>query len=150
VSTKRPPLIYKGRSLGILSVTAAQVLIGVIHVFFGFWLIAASGVTPLFSPTPSDYVYSVYTVVFGFLTLVFSFGLWRLKNWGWIGTIAVALFVTVADALTLLDLPSVPGIPKFAGAFEITYSVVIVLYLFQSHVRVRYKLRSQPLVERSI
>jgi hypothetical protein len=58
------------------------------------------------------------------------------KSWGWFGTFATLLFVAVADVLTLLNLPSIPGIPKFAAVPEIGYSVVIVLYLAQPHVRV--------------
>jgi len=53
------------------------------------------------------------------------------KKMGLLGTIGVSTFVVVADSLTVLDLPSVPGIPKFAAAFEITYSLLIVIYLLQ-------------------
>ncbi|HTY75430.1 MAG TPA: hypothetical protein VMD05_07690, partial [Candidatus Nanoarchaeia archaeon] len=60
---------------------------------------------------------------------------------GWIGTFAVLLFVIAADSLTLLDLPSVPGIPKFACYGEITYSVIIMLYLMQAHVRKKYGIK---------
>jgi len=39
----------------------------------------------------------------------------------------------------MLGLPSVPGIPMFAGFGEIPYSIIIVVYLLQSHVRTDYK-----------
>ncbi len=39
------PLEYKGRALGIVALTAAQVLIGFVHVLFGFWLLVASRTT---------------------------------------------------------------------------------------------------------
>ena len=42
------------------------------------------------------------------------------------------------DSLTLLDLPSIPGIPKFAGFTEIIYSVLIVGYLLQTILRRKY------------
>ena len=87
--------------------------------------------------TPS--VYSVYTVIFGLVTLLFTLGLWIGKNWGWLGTVSVFLFVTTADALTLLNLLSILGIPKFAAASEIVYSVVLLLFLVQPHVRAKYQ-----------
>ncbi len=82
--------------------------------------------------------YVVYTATFGLLTLIFTWALWMRKRWGWFCTIAVSVFVIVADSLTLLDLPSVPGIPKFAGIGEISYSIVVLLYLMQAHIRATY------------
>ena len=82
-----------------------------------------------------NYWYSVYTTVFGLISLLFAFGFWMGKNWGWFGTVITLLFVTFAGALTLLDLPSIPGIPKFAAVSEIAYSVILLLYLFQPHIR---------------
>jgi hypothetical protein len=35
-------------------------------------------------------------------------------------------------------LPSVPGIPKSAGFGEITYGVLVIIYLVQAHVRTKY------------
>jgi membrane protein YdbS with pleckstrin-like domain len=84
-----------------------------------------------------DYIYGIYTTVFGVMTLLFALGFWIQKDFGWIGTFATLLFVAVADALTLLNLPSVPGIPKFAAVAEIAYSVIVLLYLVQPHVRVK-------------
>ena len=78
-----------------------------------------------------DYLYDVYTTVFGLMALLFALGLWMGKSWGWFGTVSILLFVTVADVLTLLNLPSIPGIPKFAAVAEIAYSAMLLLYLFQ-------------------
>jgi hypothetical protein len=47
------------------------------------------------------------------------------------------MLVTVADALTPINLPSIPGIPKFAAVAEISYSVIVLLYLVQPHVRIK-------------
>ena len=116
-------------------------LIGSVHVVFGFWMLAAPRFenSGFFSNASlSVDIYSVYTVVFGVLSLVFSVGLWLQMRWGWVGTSVVLVFVVVADSLTLLDLPSVPGIPKFAGYGEITYSVIVLSYLLQSHIRAKY------------
>jgi hypothetical protein len=143
MSSNRAPPTFKGRSFGILLLVVAQVLVGVIHVVFGFWLFSGPRIEPfgLFdSFFFSNDVYATYTILFGIFTLIFTGGLWMEKLWGWIGTAAVALFVIIADALTLLDLPSVPGIPKFAGYGEITYSVLLLIYLFQAHVMAKYRI----------
>ena len=134
--TKRQPpnITYKGRSLGIVLLTAAQIFIGAIHVFFGFLLLAFENLNFI----QATVAYDVYTIIFGVLTVVFAVLIWREKKVGWVGTIAVSLFVIVADSLTLLDLPSIPGIPKFAGFTEIAYSVLIIVYLCTSKVRKKY------------
>jgi hypothetical protein len=130
---------YKGRILGIVVLAVAQFTIGVIHVFFGFWLLfAGSSVASVISPRLPE-IYSVYTLVFGLLVLIFTYGIWLSRSWGWNGTVAVSVFVIMADALTLLNLPSIPGIPKLAAAAEIGYSLVVLLYLSQTHVRAEYK-----------
>lgn len=133
MSNKPAPVTYRGRSIGIVALTAAQLLIGAIHVFSGLLL--------LFSENPSflqaTVAYDVYTLVFGLLALVFAVFIWQGKKAGWVGTVAISLFVIVADS-TLLDLPSIPGIPKFAGFTEIGYSVLIVAYLCSGNVRKKY------------
>jgi hypothetical protein len=88
--------------------------------------------------TQGNIVYDFYTIIFSVLTVVFAVYIWQGKKAGWVGTVAVSLFVIAADSLTLLDLPSVPGIPKFAGFGEITYSVLIIIYLCTSQVRRKY------------
>jgi uncharacterized membrane protein (DUF2068 family) len=139
MSTTRYPVTYKGRSIGIVTLTIAQSLIGTIHVFSGFWLLAATLSAELIISAQSPVVYSVYTLIFGLLTLIFASGIWLEKRWGWIGTIAVSMFVVVADALTLAGLPSIPGIPQSAAVTEIAYSLIVVLYLFQPRVRNKYR-----------
>jgi uncharacterized membrane protein (DUF2068 family) len=141
MSAKLPPVTFGGRYLGVAVLVATQVLIGLVHVVFGIWMLAAPRFEDLgfFSNASlSVHIYSVYTAVFGVLSMVFSVGLWLQMRWGWVGTSVVLVFVVVADSLTLLDLPSVPGIPKFAGYGEITYSVIVLSYLLQSHIRAKY------------
>ncbi len=82
--------------------------------------------------------YDVYTLVFGLLVLVFAVFIWQGKKAGWIGTVAVSLFVIVADTLTVLNLPSIPGIPKFAALTEIAYSLLVIIYLLQNDIRRKY------------
>src|SRR5512145_1146757 len=109
---KREPLTVKGRSLGITALTAAQILIGVIHIVSGLLLFSSE----IAMGTQVSMAYDVYTLVFGVLTLIFAGLVWQLKKSGWVGTITVSLFVIVADTLTILNLPSIPGIPRLAGA----------------------------------
>ena len=135
MSRKQTPIItYKGRSLRIVVLTVAQLFIGAIHVFFGLLLLVFENISLLQATT----AYDVYTFTFGLLTLVFAVFFWQGKKWGWVGTVAVSLFVIVADSLTLLDLPSIPGIPKFPALTEIMYSLLVVLFLLQSGVRSKY------------
>ena len=138
MSNTRYPITYKGRSLGIVTLTIAQSLIGTVHVFSGLWLLAATLSAEFVISAQSPVVYSVYTLIFGLLTLIFARGIWLERSWGWIGTIAVSIFVVVADALILAGLPSIPGIPRSAAVAEIVYSLIVVLYLFQPRVRMRY------------
>lgn len=136
----RSLVTYRGRSLSIVVLAAVQFLIGVIHVFFGSWLLAAGSQANFAASTQSPEFYSVYTLAFGLLILIFTSGLWLGKRWGWSGTVIVSVFVIVADALTILNLPSIPGIPKLAAGPEIIYSLMVLLYLFQTHVRIKYKI----------
>lgn len=124
------PPSFRGRYFGIAVLVAAQYAIGALH--FG------AGLALLVLGTPD--IYSVYTLVFSVLVTVFAYGLWKSTQIGWVGTVAVSLFVIAADSLALLDLPTIPGIPKFAGFGEITYSVIAVVYLLQRHVRAKYKI----------
>jgi uncharacterized membrane protein (DUF2068 family) len=129
---------YKGRILGIVVLTIAQFTIGIIHVFFGFLLLFAGSSAIFIISAQPLLIYSIYTLAFGLLTLICAYGIWCGKSWGWNGTVAVSILVIVADALTLLNLPSIPGIPKLAAATEIVYSLVVLLYLSQKHVRTKY------------
>ena len=112
----------------------AQLLIGGIHIFSGVLLLAFENISFL----PATAAYDVYTLVYGLLVLFFAVLLWQGKKAGWIGTVLVSLFVIAADALTLLDLPSIPGIPKLPAFAEITYSLLVIFYLLQPHVKKKY------------
>lgn len=130
MSIKREPITYKGRSLGIITLTSAQLLIGIIHTVFGFLLLASEN-----SFLGTTIAYDFYTIAFGLLVLVFAVFIWQSKKAGWLGTIVVSVFVSVADVLTLMGLPSIPGIPKLAAPTEITYSVFVLFYLLLPHVK---------------
>jgi hypothetical protein len=135
MNKKQTPIItYKGRNLGIVILTVAQLIIGAIHAFFGLLLLAFEKLSFI----QASVAYAVYTFVFGLLVLVFAFFIWQGKKSGWVGTVVVSLFVIVADSLTLLDLPSIPGILKFPAITEIAYSLLVVIYLLQSGIRKKY------------
>ena len=140
ISSAHVPPTYKGRILGIVVLAVAQFTIGVIHVFSGFLLLFASPSTTFIISAQPPEIYSIYTLAFGLLVLICTYGIWLGKSWGWNGTVAVSIFVIVTDALALLNLPSIPGIPKLAAAAEIIYSLMVLLYLSQTHVRAKYKI----------
>ena len=127
---------FRGRFLGIGVLVAIQVINGLIHTFFGLLLVLGNYVPTASSTAPS--VFSFYTLIYGILTLLFTYLLWKGKRLGWIGTVAVALFVIIADTLTVIDLLTFLGIIKTAAILEIPYSLVTVLYLIQNHVRKKY------------
>lgn len=139
--SKKPELpTFRGRSLGITALTAAQVLIGVIHIVSGAVLFAFEN----FAVLPSTAAYDIYTLLYGVFVLVFAVYFWQGKRIGWVGTIAVSVFVIVADSLTLLNLPSVPGIPKAPAFAEIVYSVIVVAYLMQKRGKVEVTTLVKP------
>ena len=62
MSKKQTPIItYKGRSLGIVVLTVAQIIIGAIHAFFGLLLLAFENLSFI----QASVAYDVYTFVFG-------------------------------------------------------------------------------------
>ena len=131
MSLPRTPPKIKGRSIGIVALTVAQAFIGVIHIIFGLLLLAYS----ILGFNEAMLVYDIYTVIFGALTTVFAVLIWQGKVAGWIGVVAVSLFVVAADSLTMLNLPSIPGIPKLAGVAEIIWSVIVIAYLLATWQR---------------
>jgi hypothetical protein len=130
---KREPITYKGRSIGIIVFTSLQLLIGAIHALSGILLIASGE-----SVWQATEAYNVYTTVFGLLVMVFAVFVWQGKKEGWIGTIAVSVFITIADLCRVLNLPSIPGIPSFAPPVEIAYSIIVIIYLSLPHVRRKF------------
>ena len=130
--------VFKGRFLGITVLVAVQFIIGVIHIVFGFAMLSGNFSAAAFSLTPL--VYSVYTLAYAALTLLFTYLVWVGNRLGWLGTVAISSFVILADALAVLDLLSVLGIPKFAALGEIPFSVLVIAYLLQPHIRSKYRI----------
>jgi hypothetical protein len=113
---------------------------------FGLWFFSVPRLQPFFGETAffTTLIYGYYTIAFGLFTLSFAAALWVKKTVGLVGTIVVCVFVIIADSLTLLNLPSIPGIPKFAAIMEIPYSVIVVLYLLQPNVRTSLMVPRRP------
>ena len=87
--------------------------------------------------------YSVYTLIYGSLSLTFAYLLWINKRSGWIGTICVSLFVIGVDLLAVSGLFNILGIPApvFAASGEIPYSLLVLFYLVQDHVRSKFRIK---------
>ncbi len=136
MSNQQPPT-FRGRSLGITALSALQLLIGGVHVFFGLWLLTASQTAAPSFNLESGSIYSIYTTAFGFGAIILGYGIWLQSNWGAFGTIGLSFFVIIVDSLAVLDLPTIPGVPKFAALTEILYSVVVVAYLLQ--IKIHWK-----------
>ena len=133
MSAEREPVTVNGRSIGIAILTAEQLFIGVIHFLVGSLLLVSSSAN-----LPASLAYDVYTAVFGLLVSVFAWFIWKGKKAGWIGTVAVLVFVMVVDTLRVLNLPSIPGIPSFAPPTEITWSIIVIIYLSTKNVRKKF------------
>ncbi len=133
MGVKREPITVNGRSIGIAILTAEQLFIGVIHFLVGLLLLVSSSAI-----LPASLTYDIYTVVFGLLVSVFAWFIWKGKKAGWIGTVAVLVFVIVVDTLRILNLPSIPGIPSFAPPTEITWSIMVIIYLSTKNVRKKF------------
>jgi hypothetical protein len=137
VSTSRSelklPSSFKGKYLGVLVLAMVQGFVGIIHVVFG--LILAGGSSLLIA-------YGVYTFLYGTVATVFAYGLCTGKLWSWTCTIAISIIVVIIDSLTVLDLPIIPGVPKFAATGEIPYSIAVIIYLIQPRIRRVYTEKS--------
>ena len=103
MTTKREPIIIKGRNLGIAVLTVAQLLIGVIHILFGLWLLSSES-----SLLHATVAYDIYTVTFGALVLIFAIFIWNSKYLGFIGTIAVS-FRQCCRRLNISEFAKHPG-----------------------------------------
>lgn len=140
MSKTKNDIIFKGRYLGLLFLVIIQTIVGFIHVVFGFALFF-----DLYSLSSSMMLtgYSVYTLIYGSLSLTFAYLLWINKRSGWIGTICVSLFVIGVDLLAVSDLFNILGIPApvFAASGEIPYSLLVLLYLVQDHIRSKFRIK---------
>jgi uncharacterized membrane protein (DUF2068 family) len=101
-------------------------------------LTASQSIAPLFSLEPSK-VYGVYTIAFGFGAVILGYGIWLRRNWGTLGTVGLSMFVVAVDSLAVLDLPTIPGVPKFAAFAEIAYGIIISAYLIQFKISTKWK-----------
>jgi hypothetical protein len=140
---------FRGRYLGIAVLVGIQVINGLIHTFSGLALILDSYI-PMASSSNAPLIFGVYNLIYGLLTIFFTFLLWKGRRLGWIGTVAVSLFVIIEDTLTVINLLDVPSILKTVTFGTIPYSacmharsimhLITIIYLLQNHVRSKYKI----------
>jgi len=131
-------VLFRERFLGIAFLTVIQFIVGIIHAISGFALLSGSVSLASFSMIPM--IYAVYTLVYGSITLIFTYLLWRGRRSGWIGTVSVSLLVIFVDVLAVFDLSNVLSVPapKVAAIGEIPYSILVFVYLLQHHVKSKY------------
>jgi hypothetical protein len=136
----RNDLTIKGRSFGIFLLTIVQLINGLIHTYYGLAMVSGIYSVEAFSVLPM--VYSIYTLAYGLLNLIFIYLFWVGKRSGWFGTMLVSLFVLIVDVFAILNLMNFLGITAFSMAVfgEILYSTLLVVYLLQAHVRSKYNL----------
>ena len=127
-----------GRYIGVVVLVVIQFIVGIIHSFYGFVMI--SGIYSVASYSTAPMIYSYYTLVYGLLTLSFTILFWMRKRSGWIGTCVISLFVILADTTAVFSLFNVLGIPKFAALGEIPYSLFILFYLIEGHIKSEYNI----------
>ena len=132
-------LNVRGRFLGVFILVIVQSFVGFIHTYFGFVLFIG-GFVPVASSSIVPMIYNFYTMVYGILSVFFTYLFWKERKLGWIGIVAISLFIIIADALALFDLYNILCIPKTAGLGEIPYSLIILFYVFEDHVRLRYNI----------
>ena len=130
---------FRGRFLGIAVLVGIQVINGLIHTFSGLVLVLGTYI-PMASSSNAISIFSYYTLIYGILTIFFTYLLWKGKRLGWIGSVGTLSFVIIVDILTIFDLITFLGVIKTAGIGEIPYCLVIIIYLIQDHVRSKYNL----------
>ena len=133
-------VMFKNRYVGILFLVIVQLIVGFVHLFFGLALI--SGCFTFISHSNIQTLYTVYTLVYGSLTTFFTYLIWKRKGLGWIGMVAISIFVIVVDTLAVFDISNIFSIPapKFAAIGEIPFSILVLAYLLQSHIRSKYNI----------
>ncbi|MEJ2271038.1 MAG: hypothetical protein P8X91_00810 [Candidatus Bathyarchaeota archaeon] len=129
---------FENRYLGIIVLVTIYFIVGLIHIFFGLIMLIGNLLVANFSIIPI--IYSIYTFLYGFLTLIFAYLFWTGKRSGWSGIILISLFVILVDTLTFLNFLTILGIPKIAAIGEIPFSILIVVYHLQNHIRSNYNI----------
>jgi hypothetical protein len=140
MKTSKKDIRFRGRYLGILILVIIQFIVGLIHFIFGLVMITEYYSVTTFSTL--SMVYSIYTLVYALLTKFFTYLLWMGKRFGWIGTVAVSLFIIIVDTLAVFDLVNILSIPVpiMAAIGEIPFSILVLVYLLQNHVRAKYNI----------
>ena len=111
-------VLFQGRYLGLAVLSVIQLINGIIHTFSGLALLFGD----YFPMTPSSNapaVFSFYTLVYGVLTLFFTYLLWKEKRIGWIGTLTVSLFVIIVSIFLICS--TIFFLAKVSFHFQLKY-----------------------------
>jgi len=136
MTVKKDHITFRGRYLGVTFFVIVQFIVGIIHIFFGLAMLSGSFSFASYSVTPI--VYSFYTFAYGCFTFFFTYLVWITSRFGWIGTVAVSFFVILADTFAVFNVINFLGIPELAAIGEIPFSIVIILYFLQYHIRSKF------------
>jgi hypothetical protein len=139
MKTSKKDITFRGRYLGILFLVSINLIIGLIHLTVGLAMVLGCYSFAAYSTTM---IYSVYTLVYGFLIVVLTYLVWKGNRMGWIGTVAISTFVIIIDSLAVFKLSNILSIPapNFAAIGEIPFSILVLVYLLQNHVRAKYNI----------
>jgi hypothetical protein len=140
MNSYRGPPNLRGNPICIFFLTVIQFLVGGITFSLEFGCFQ--------QPLPYRHFSKAHrstTSAFG-AGYLFTYGIWKGTTWSWIGIVGISLFVLLVDTLALLELPTIPGIPKFAGAAEIFYSLVVLFCLSQKKVKANYGIKTGKMI----
>lgn len=119
---------------------AGVAILATLAAFAGLWslctgafalgMVSAGTLGSLFGIVDSEGLglSSLYSIIWGVLALAFAWGLWNLKNWARVGTLALQLLNLAVGLVALLG----PGSVNWVG---VILSATIIVYLMQGRVR---------------
>lgn len=145
----------KNRPTGIVIIAVLWTLSSIFNIFQGLnILIVDLGALPLLSDPrthkwlsfglPAEILLGFFVVAFGFLTLLVVYGLFTAKSWSYDFALALPVFITVINIVTLGLYASAPlelglraaadGVFPFI-ALNLVWLVIVWAYLTRPHVR---------------
>ena len=139
MKTSKKDITFRDRYLGILFLVSINLIVGLIHLTFGLAMVLGDY---SFATYSTSMIYSVYTLLYGFLIVLLTYLLWKGNRIGWIGTVTISTFVIIIDSLAVFNFSNILSIPapKFAAIGEIPFSILVLVYLLQNHIRAKYKI----------
>jgi len=115
------------RPFGVNVIMILQFIVAILMLIPLIWVIYDPS---LWEPEDADLLLASSGWVFGGTTILASWGLLRLKRWGWILTMILA-----GTSLAFQIWQYFQGIPDF---FDMALHVIIVFYLYQRDVQASF------------